>query len=253
MAAKVKVNQVRKERGLPAQSIPSLHLVFKGNAGTGKTTVARLIGNIYRGLGVLSTGKLVECTRSDIVGEFQGQTAQKMKAKIKEAQGGILFIDEVYSLCNGPYDSYGMEAINELVPAMENQRDNFMVIVAGYTEQMDDFMDSNQGLKSRFSRELLFEDFSKEELIEIFEDMLDSRSLLLSEGEEVQKLVEGLILMCSMKKDFGNARGVRNLVEKLSQIQECRIADVLETGEDISDEEIQQISKEDLEILFKSL
>lgn len=253
MAAKVKVNQVRKDRGLPAQSIPSLHLVFKGNAGTGKTTVARLIGNIYRGLGVLSTGKLVECTRSDIVGEFQGQTAQKMKAKIKEAQGGILFIDEVYSLCNGPYDSYGMEAINELVPAMENQRDNFMVIVAGYTEQMDDFMDSNQGLKSRFSRELLFEDFSKEELIEIFEDMLDSRSLLLGEGDEVQKLVEGLILMCSMKKDFGNARGVRNLVEKLSQIQECRIADVLETGEDISDEEIQQISKEDLEILFKSL
>lgn len=253
MAAKVKVNQIRKERGLPTQSIPSLHLVFKGNAGTGKTTVARLIGNIYKGLGVLSTGRLVECTRSDVVGEYQGQTAQKMKAKIREAFGGILFIDEVYSLCNGPYDSYGMEAINELVPAMENQRDNFMVIVAGYTEQMDDFMNSNQGLKSRFSRELLFEDFTKDELIQIFEDMLDGRSLELSDEEEVQSMVESMILLCSKKKDFGNARGVRNLVEKLSQIQECRIAGILENGEDVTDEAIQQITKEDIEVLLQEI
>ncbi len=253
MAAKVKVNQMRKERGLPVQGMPSLHMVFKGNAGTGKTTVARLIGNIYKGLGVLSTGKLVECTRSDIVGEYQGQTAQKMKAKIKESYGGILFIDEVYSLCNGPYDSYGMEAINELVPAMENQRDNFMVIVAGYTKQMEDFLNSNQGLKSRFSTELIFEDFSKEELVQIFEDMLDGRSLTLSAEEDMPKLIESLIIMCSMKQDFGNARGVRNLVEKLSQIQESRIAGMLEQGIEITDDEIQQISKADIESLVKHI
>lgn len=249
MAAKVKVNQIRKERGLPAQSIPSLHLVFKGNAGTGKTTVARLIGNIYRGLGILSTGKLVECTRSDVVGEYQGQTALKMKAKIREAIGGILFIDEVYSLCNGHYDSYGMEAINELVPAMENQRDNFMVIVAGYTEQMDTFMNSNQGLKSRFSRELIFEDFTKEELIEIFNDMLDGRSLILDDNDELKIRIDSLIDACSKKKDFGNARGIRNLVEKLSQIQECRIAESIECGTELSDEDIQSILLEDIENL----
>ena len=253
MAAKVRVNQIRKERGIPTQSIPSLHLVFKGNAGTGKTTVARLIGHIYKGLGVLTTGKMVECARSDIVGEYQGQTAQRMKAKIQEARGGILFIDEVYSLCNGPYDSYGLEAINELVPAMENSRDNFMVIVAGYTEQMDAFMDTNQGLKSRFSRELVFEDFSKDELLEIFDNMLASRALSLEPGEEIRKLIDGMLIYCAKKKDFGNARGVRNLVEKLSQIQECRIAGLLECSEDISDEMLQQITEADINMLLEEI
>lgn len=253
MAAKVRVNQIRKERGIPTQSIPSLHLVFKGNAGTGKTTVARLIGHIYKGLGVLTTGKMVECTRSDVVGEYQGQTAQRMKAKIQEARGGILFIDEVYSLCNGPYDSYGLEAINELVPAMENFRDNFMVIVAGYTEQMDDFMDTNQGLKSRFSRELVFEDFSKDELLEIFDNMLASRALSLEPREEIRKLIDGMLMYCAKKKDFGNARCVRNLVEKLSQIQECRIAGLLEHDEDISDDMLQQITEDDINMLLEEI
>ncbi len=253
MAAKVRVNQIRKERGIPTQSIPSLHLVFKGNAGTGKTTVARIIGHIYKGLGVLTTGNMIECTRSDVVGEYQGHTAQKMKAKIQAARGGVLFIDEVYSLCNGPYDSYGLEAINELVPAMENFRDNFMVIVAGYTEQMDAFMDTNQGLKSRFSRELIFEDFSKDELIDIFNNMLASRSLSLESGEEVKKLVDGMLMYCANKKDFGNARGVRNLVEKLSQIQEYRIAGLLEGNDDISDEMLQQITEADINVLLEEI
>ena len=253
MVAKVRVNQIRKERGIPIQSIPSLHLVFKGNAGTGKTTVARIIGHIYKGLGVLTSGNMIECTRSDVVGEYQGQTAQKMKAKIQAAIGGVLFIDEVYSLCNGPYDSYGLEAINELVPAMENFRDNLMVIVAGYTEQMDAFMDINQGLKSRFSRELVFEDFNKEELIDIFNNMLASRSLSLEQGEEVQKLVDGMLLYCSNKRDFGNARGVRNLVEKLSQIQECRIAGLLENNRDISDEMLQIITEADINAFLEEM
>ena len=253
MTAKVKVNQIRKERGLPTQGIPSLHMVFKGSAGTGKTTVARLIGNIYKGLGVLTTGKVVECTRSDIVGEYQGQTAVKIRKKIKEAQGGILFIDEVYSLCNGRYDSFGMEAINELVPAMENYRDNFMVIVAGYTEQMDSFMASNQGLRSRFSNEFIFEDFSKEELIEIFFDMLDSRSLTLSDEEDAHRLLDEIITKCSEKIDFGNARGIRNLIEKLTQIQECRVAGMLVNDTAISDEEIQMINCKDLTELYESL
>lgn len=253
MVAKVRVNQIRKERGLPVQSPPSLHLIFKGNAGTGKTTVARLIGHIYKELGVLTTGRVVECTRSDVVGEYQGQTAQKMKAKIQEARGGILFIDEVYSLCNGPYDSYGREAINELVPAMENFRDNFMVIVAGYTEQVDVFLDANQGLRNRFLRELIFEDFSKDELLEIFDNMLASRALSLKSGEEARKLVDAMFMYCAKKKDFGNARGVRNLVEKLSQIQECRIAGLLEDNDDISDDVLQQITEADINMLLEEI
>lgn len=253
MAAKVQVNQLKKDRGLPTTGLPSLHLIFEGNAGTGKTTVARLIGNIYKELGILSTGKLVECTRSDIVGEYQGQTAQKMKAKIKEAQGGILFLDEVYSLCNGPYDSYGMEAINELVPAMENQRDSLMVIVAGYPDKMETFLNRNQGLKSRFSRELFFEDYSWSELLTIFQQMLKAQALALKKDEEVQQLVEDILLTCYVRENFGNARGVRNLVETLSQLQECRIAGLLEKGEEISDEELQQITGEDLLELQKTL
>ena len=249
MAAKMRVNQLRKERGLPAQSSPSLHLVFKGNAGTGKTTVARLMGRIYKELGVLSKGQMVECTRSDVVGEYLGQTAIKMRDRIREAMGGVLFIDEAYSLCNGRNDSFGLEAINELVPAMENYRDNLMVIVAGYTAQMDAFLNANQGLRSRFSRQLIFEDYSVAELLEIFDNMLIARGFSLEPGEEMSSLVEELITSCARRPDFGNARGIRNLVEKLSEIQACRLADFMAGGADISDEILQQITKEDIRSL----
>ncbi|MCR5374514.1 MAG: AAA family ATPase, partial [Lachnospiraceae bacterium] len=247
------VIKAKKERGLPAGDLPALHMVFKGGPGTGKTTVARLIGEIYKGLGILPTGKFVECTRSDVVGEYMGQTAKRMDKKINEALGGVLFIDEAYSLCNGPNDEYGREAINQLVPAMENYRDSLMVIVAGYTDEMDDFLASNEGLKSRFANEIVFEDYTVDELITIFNDMVKGKHLQLSTEEGLDELISSIIEKASKAPDFGNARGVRKLVEKLEQIQNGRIAPMIGDGDEISDDMIVTVNKDDLMMLITKI
>ena len=225
MIASVQVNQAMKESGLQTQGFGTLHMVFKGNAGTGKTTVARIIGNIYRELGVLSTGQFIECDRSSLVGTYVGETAQKTKAKIEEALGGILFIDEAYSLMQGGANDYGKEAITELVADIENYRNDLCVIIAGYSDDMDQFLAVNQGLSSRFSTEIIFEDYTPDEMLTILHGMIKGKGMKFEEG--CDPYLQQLIAHNSQASDFGNARGIRNLVDKILSSRNLRIAPML--------------------------
>lgn len=241
------VNQKLKEMNLPGQKFGTLHLVFKGNAGTGKTTVARLIGKIYKELGILSRGDVfVECGRSDLVAGYLGQTAIQVKKKVKEAMGGILFIDEAYSLIQGENDSYGHEAVDALVADIENYRDNLMVIVAGYSDDMDKFLAENQGLSSRLSTELIFEDYTVEEMMTIFKGMLKSQSAVLADG--LDDALSQLLMRKSQASDFGNARGVRNVLEKVVENRNSRIAAMIREGKNLTKQDYLMICEEDLAI-----
>lgn len=240
----VQVNKKMEELGLPSQGFGTLHMVFKGNAGTGKTTVARLLGNIYKELGVLSNGKMVECGRSDLVAGYAGQTSIKVKEKIHAAMGGILFIDEAYSLCHGKDDTYGQEAIDTLVADIENYRKDFMVVIAGYSDDMDGFLEKNQGLSSRFSNEIVFEDYTVEEMVSIFEGMTREKNLIIT--DEVKANVHSILAIKSMERSFGNARGVRNLLEKILEQRNVRIAKMIRSGEVITKDEALQITIDDV-------
>ncbi len=222
----------------------TLHLVFLGNAGTGKTTVARLIGQIYEKLGVLKNGDVfVECSRASLIGQYQGQTTKKVEEKVKEAEGGILFIDEAYDLCHSSgNDSYGIEIVSTLLKAIEDKRDNLMVIMAGYKDKMDEFFNTNQGLKSRMSTEVYFEDYTIEELSSIFYYMAKSDSLRIEEGleETIQNIIQDKV---EKQRDFGNARGVRNIYEDVLRKQALRLFD--QTKESITKEQLTTLSRED--------
>ncbi len=237
------VNQKLQEMGMPAQSFGTLHMVFKGNAGTGKTTVARIIGRIYKAMGVLPQGHLVECGRSDLVAEYVGQTASKVKAKVKEARGGILFIDEAYTLSNGSANDFGKEAIDTLVADVENYRNDLMLIVAGYSREMDQFLDTNQGLKSRLSTELIFEDYTPDEMYSILTGMLKSRGARLDEGAEAA--AKEYLAVKSGGKDFGNARGVRNVVDKVLENRNTRLAGLMRNHVELNQELAATVVKED--------
>lgn len=240
----VQVNREMEAAGLKTQGFGTLHMVFKGNAGTGKTTVARLLGEIYKTLGVLSSGHLVECDRSALVGQYIGSTAPKVKEKVRQALGGILFIDEAYALAKGGENDYGKEAIDTLVADIENYRKDLMVIIAGYSEDMDIFLQQNQGLSSRFSNEIIFEDYSEDELLSIFKGNLASRGMIMA--EELDCYVRAMIVKYAKASDFGNARGVRNLVDKLSEQRNVRIANILKSGRKPTTEELQTVLEEDL-------
>ena len=217
----VEMQKYRQANGL--KSLPvSLHLVFTGNPGTGKTTVARILANIYREIGVLPKGQLVEVDRADLVAGYVGQTAIKTKEKIDEAMGGVLFIDEAYTL-NKQGNDFGQEAVDTILKAMEDNRDKFIVIVAGYPGLMKEFINSNPGLKSRFSKFIEFPDYNADELFQIFVKFCNDYDYMLS--NEAYLLVQKEIANLVKTRDyyFANAREVRNLFEKIISNQASRV------------------------------
>jgi len=236
----VKVQKMRKDQGM--KSVPvSLHLVFTGNPGTGKTTVARILAKLYANIGALSKGQLVEVDRSGLVAGYVGQTALKTQEKIKEALGGVLFIDEAYALSQKD-DAFGQEAIDTILKAMEDHRDDLVVIVAGYTKPMEEFINSNPGLKSRFNKYIEFPDYSVDELEEIFYSNCSRYDYVVE--EEAKKHVREMIVARKMQKqeNFANAREVRNMFEEIITNQARRVAEL----ESPSQDEIMLLKMEDL-------
>ncbi|MCU9533696.1 AAA family ATPase [Streptococcus sp. CSL10205-OR2] len=238
----LKIKKIREKRGFKTANI-SKHLVFLGNPGTGKTTIARLISKIYKQLGILDKGQLVEVDRAGLVAGYVGQTALKTKEKIDEAMGGILFIDEAYTLVKGGSD-FGQEAIDTILKAMEDNRENFVVIVAGYPEPMAEFLESNPGLKSRFNKTISFEDYNEEELFEIFELFCRSNDMRLANNaiENFKKYLKKLVE--NKPKNFSNGRTMRNLFERAVSNQANRLAQLT----DITDDELNEITIEDLDL-----
>lgn len=236
----LKIKKIRDERGMKTANV-SKHLVFLGNPGTGKTTVARLLSKIYKQLGVLEKGQLVEVDRAGLVAGFVGQTALKTKEKIDEAMGGILFIDEAYTLAKGGND-FGQEAIDTILKAMEDNRENLVVIVAGYPEPMDDFLNSNPGLKSRFSKSIMFDDYSDAELLSIFQGFCKPYEMILSVDAEKTVINYLQWLVQHKPANFANGREMRNLFEAALSNQANRLATLTE----ITNEELNEISTQDL-------
>ncbi len=213
--------QKRLELGLPVTPT-TLHMIFTGNPGTGKTTVARLLGKIYYDMGILSEDKLIEASRQDLVGEYIGHTAPKTQKLFESALGGILFIDEAYSLFKTGND-FGKEAIETLLKLMEDNREKIVVIIAGYPNEMDDLLSSNPGLKSRFSTSLHFDDYSKDELLQIFIKMVADYHNVLTDGAKFK--IEHLIESSYDTRAFAaNARALRNLVEETTKRQSLRLS-----------------------------
>jgi stage V sporulation protein K len=236
----IKVNQLRVDRGLPAVNV-SLHSVFYGPPGTGKTTIARLMAEAFKELGLLNKGHLVEVDRSKLVAGYVGQTAIKTKQLLDEALDGVLFIDEAYTLSSG--DDYGKEAIDTMLKFMEDHRDRFVVVVAGYEDRMTAFINSNPGLKSRFNKYFFFPHYNGSELLDIFLLFSKKNKFNITDDakHELLKMINDAIF--SEGDQFGNARFVRNLYERIVQNQFTRISSLL----DVTDEHLSEITLSDVQ------
>ena len=236
----VTIQKLRRENGLPVNDL-SLHMVFSGNPGTGKTMIARLMARIYKSLGILSKGQLVEVDRSGLVAGYVGQTAIKTSEVIEKAKGGVLFIDEAYALTNRGGTDYGQEAVDTLLKAMEDNRDDLIVIVAGYTELMEEFVHSNPGLESRFNRFLHFPDYTVDEMMAIFDMRCSQNGYTLN--TDARDLLRSLLALYSLDvKGFGNARGVRNLFERAVSAQANRLA----TDPEITKDDLMLLTADDI-------
>lgn len=243
----IKIQKIREKNGLPTNGL-SLHTAFIGNPGTGKTTIARLMGEYFKAIGILEKGHLVEVSRADLVAEFVGGTATKTNEVIDSAIGGILFIDEAYSLSQGTKNDYGLEAINIIVDRMEKERDNLAIFFAGYNEDMEKFFQSNAGLASRVTRKFYFEDYDGGELFGIFNLISKKNGYLLDEQSEKDLQAYFNHIYYIRDKHFGNGRTVRNTFEKLIKQQADRLAseDWIES-ETPDVNQLMTISTEDME------
>lgn len=236
------VYRMRKEHGLPTADL-SLHMVFSGNPGTGKTMIARFMARVYHSLGILSKGQLVEVDRSGLVAGYVGQTAIKTAKVLERAKGGVLFIDEAYTLTSKEGNDFGYEAVDTVLKAMEDNRDDLVVIVAGYIDRMETFIDSNPGLQSRFNKYLHFADYTGEEMADIFL-MQCEKNCYKPDEDAMDAMREYLHMAAEAAGEFGNARGVRNVFEKVLSAQANRLASMQE----ITREELMRITKADVQI-----
>ena len=246
--ASVRLSRLRGDTG----GHGSLHMVFSGSPGTGKTTVARLVGRIYQALGLITDGdRFVECGRQDLVGSHIGETALQVNEQVDRALGGILFIDEAYSLYVPDSDrDFGSEAIDTLVKAMEDHRDDLVVIMAGYTDEMRTMIrDANPGLASRFRTWVEFEDYTPDELLKIAQKMLSDRDREMGPGVE-EALLEVIRSRCR-DGGFGNARGVRNLLDDIQDVMDERLSDRILSGSRLGSDELRQIARSDVEQLMR--
>ena len=239
----VKVRQLREEAGLPTPPL-SLHMVFLGNPGTGKTTVARLVAGLYKSIGVLSQGQLVEVDRAGLVAGYVGQTALKTQTVLQSALGGVLFLDEAYALAPGdsPND-FGREAIEVLLKGMEDHRDDLIVIAAGYTELMGRFLHANPGLESRFNKYFYFEDYNGAQLLAIFQSMCAKNGYTLDDNATEYAKSYFKTLYEEGDENFGNARDVRNVFERVVARQSDRVAALEKPGK----EELMALTVADLQ------